>query len=165
MVHRVASTGLLLADNRSCGASQEQLWAPGQPEQRVPGARCHAAHGSRAHQGRAAGPCRPPVRAQTSGQKEMPPPAIVQAATVPTLSRHPTCPGARPPARAPATARAHAGPWGVPRHPAGKRGSVLPLRGGGCGLRSLKCQTTRRSLEIHLSPLPLGRARAGRLWR
>lgn len=49
--------------------------------------------------------------------------------------------------------------------PAGSRGCVLPPRGGGYGLRSLKCQTTRRSLEIHLSPLPLGAARAGRLWR
>lgn len=49
--------------------------------------------------------------------------------------------------------------------PAGKCGCVLPPRGGGYGLRSLKCQTTRRSLEIHLSPLPLGAARAGRLWR
>lgn len=48
---------------------------------------------------------------------------------------------------------------------AGERGSVLPLRCGSYGLWSLKCQTTRRSLKIHLSPLPLGRARAGRLWR
>lgn len=56
-------------------------------------------------------------------------------------------------------------PGAAPRCLAGKRGCVLPLRGGGYGLRSLKCQTTRRSLEIHLSPLPLGAAGAGRLWR
>jgi len=53
----------------------------------------------------------------------------------------------------------------IPHHRAGKRGCVVPPRGGGDGLRSLKCQTTRRSLEIHLSPLPLGAAGAGRLWR
>lgn len=97
MVLRVASTGLLFADNRSCGASQEQLWARTQPDQRVPGAPCHAAHGPRAHQGRAAGPCRLPVRAQTSGQREMPPPQRLLPCTDP-LRPTAKCPG--PPRRA-----------------------------------------------------------------
>lgn len=186
MAHRVASTSLLLADSRSPSMvpPRSSSWfirsLPGQGwvlgsrrlrarvrlhvQKAVPSPRwllpCTDALRPRAklsNEPLTVAPSRQ-LRHQHLQAGNRSPILVVPAAA---LSPPRSDPGPNLPNAATATGTPGAAPCCL----AGEHGSVLPLRGGSYGLRSLKCQTTRRSLEIHLSPLPLGRARAGRLWR